>query len=88
MSFYFSIGPKISTFLLLENGLKKMYKFVFLLFFVNFWPKNYPHFYEKQRYNFELPNMNMAIPFFEIVLAISATSFSKLNCFRVTIEVV
>ncbi len=28
----------------------------FCLFFLKIWPKTYPHFYEKQRYNLEWPN--------------------------------
>ena len=27
----------------------------FCLFFLKIWPKTYPHFYEKQRYNLEWP---------------------------------
>ena len=45
-----------SMFQLLENGLKK-YNF----FFLKIWPKTYPHFYEKQRYNLEWPNLDMVV---------------------------
>ncbi len=32
-------------------------KVQFCLFFLKIWPKTYPHFYEKQRYNLEWPNI-------------------------------
>ncbi len=44
----------VFRFQLLENGLKKG-QILCIYFFLKIWPKTYPNFYEKQRYNLEWP---------------------------------